>query len=220
MSSCTNGTVRPLAASPARVTPAPGRIDHHVCDYIARARLKPAAWKHDPRVQNPRPKALAREKGSVRRCSPLTFPESAGAAFRVWVMFGWPARPHCRLRREYAAAQPRRARRGSPGPPPAPGPRHARHWPPGTRPRRPGLRAADCGVPLLPRRGHLRRPAPARPRPAARRQPSPPAPQQSQPPQIAARGGVHNLPLYWHTQHRTINMRALTYIPPTSASRA
>jgi hypothetical protein len=141
LSSGTNGTVRPLAASPARVTPGPGRIDHHVCDYIARARLKPAAWKHDPRVQNPGPKALAREEGSVRRCSPLTFPESAGAALRVWVMFGWPARPHCRLRREYAAAQPRRARRGPPGPPgppPAPGPRHARHWPPGTRPRRPG----------------------------------------------------------------------------------
>ncbi len=34
------------------------------------------------------------------------------------------------------------------------------------------------------------------------------------------RGGVRNLPLCWHTQHRIINMRAFTHIPSTSASRA
>ena len=55
--------LRPLAAAgqpqaPPELRQAPAIIDHHVDDYITRARLKPAARKHDSRVQNPGSKAL------------------------------------------------------------------------------------------------------------------------------------------------------------------
>ncbi len=59
-----NRLLRPLAAAdqpqaPPALRHAQTIIDHHVEDYITRARLKPGARKHDSYVQNPGPNALA-----------------------------------------------------------------------------------------------------------------------------------------------------------------